>query len=191
MRIIALDIGSKRTGVAVSDASGSIATPLKVLPPSDIMNNARTFRRILEDYEPDMLVFGLPVSMDGTEHAQAYAIRETAYTIADQYNIPYEFVDERLSSNEAKRIMHNDGLDERAMRGKIDMVAASLFLQAYLDAQKASEGDDEDVDENVDKCAEDAEDADADVYDDVHGSDGIDDYGEDAAEADAARSDDA
>jgi putative Holliday junction resolvase len=133
MRAIALDIGEVRCGIAASDASGRIASPVKVLPTGEVLSGARTWRRILEDYEPDVLVCGLPYTMAGEEGPQAERIRKAAEGIAAACGLPLEFSDERLSSSEAKRILHEEGLTEREMRGKVDMVAAALFLQAWLD----------------------------------------------------------
>lgn len=132
---LALDIGEVRIGIAVSDASGSIAMPLKVLPTQEVVSCARPFRTILEDYEPDVLVCGLPQTLAGEEGPQAARVREAAEKIGRACGIPVEFTDERLSSREAKRILREQGLSERTMRGKVDMVAASLFLQAWLDEQ--------------------------------------------------------
>ncbi len=136
MRVLALDIGEVRVGVAVSDASGTLASPVAVLPAQEVLSHARTFRRVLEDYEPDLLVCGLPKTLAGEEGPQAQRIKEQANQIAAACGLPLEFSDERLSSAEAKRILREEGMSERAMRGKIDMVAASLFLQAWLDARR-------------------------------------------------------
>lgn len=136
MRALALDIGEVRIGVAVSDVDGLIASPVCVLPAAEVVGGARTWRRVLEDYEPEVLVCGLPKTMAGEEGPQARNIRDIACKIARSCGIPLEFVDERLSSAEAKRILRNQGLNERHMRGKVDMVAASLFLQTWLDAQR-------------------------------------------------------
>lgn len=135
VRALALDIGRKRTGIAASDAAGSIASPVKVLPTGEVLGMARSFRLVIEDYEPDVLVVGLPTSLDGTENDHAAWVREVAAEIGRATGIETVFQDERLSSAEAKRIMREQGMDERAMRGKLDMVAASLILQGYLDAR--------------------------------------------------------
>ena len=137
MVALGLDIGEVRIGIAVSDASGSVAMPLKVLPAQEVLAHARSFRMILEDHEPDVLVCGLPETLAGEEGPQAERVRAAAERIAAASGIPLEFCDERLSSREAKRILRARGLTERAMRGKVDMVAASLFLQAWLDARRS------------------------------------------------------
>ena len=125
MRIMALDIGETRVGVAVSDPGERVASPVAVLPASEVLNCAKPFQRALEDWEPELLLCGLPYTMAGA-----------AKTISDACGIPYEFADERLSSQEAKRSLREKGMTEKAMRGKIDMIAASLFLQAWLDARR-------------------------------------------------------
>lgn len=136
MRAMALDIGEVRIGVALSDTTGSLASPLTVLPVQEVLSNAKSFRRILEDWEPDILVIGRPKTMVGEDGPQAQRIMEQARQIADVCQLPLTFQDERLSSQEAKRILHKQGLSEKKMRGKVDAVAASLFLQTWLDRQK-------------------------------------------------------
>ncbi len=141
MRVLALDIGEVRVGVAVSDPAGRVASPVCVLPAAEVLAGARTFRRVLDDWEPELLVCGRPMTMAGEEGPQAERVMAQARRIADDCGLSLEFADERLSSSEAKRILREQGLSERSMRGKVDMVAASLFLQAWLDANVAAEDD--------------------------------------------------
>ena len=103
---------------------------------------SRTFRRILEDYEPEVLVCGRPQTMGGEDGPQAERIMAQARQVADACDLPLAFADERLSSSEAKRILRAQGLKEKQMRGKIDMIAASLFLQAWLDSHGAGAASD-------------------------------------------------
>jgi putative Holliday junction resolvase len=133
MRILALDIGEVRTGIAVSDAQAKVASPVRVLPTADLLANAPTFRAIIEDFAPGLLICGLPLSLDGEHNQQAQKIQQLAQQIAQSSGLPLVFQDERFSSREAKRILRETGQSERDMRGKVDMIAASLFLQAYLD----------------------------------------------------------
>ncbi len=139
MRIMALDIGEARVGIAVSDPGERVASPVCVLPASEVLGNAKPFRRVLEDWEPELLLCGLPYTMAGEEGPQAARIRAVAQKISAACGLPCEFADERLSSREAKRSLREKGLSEREMRGKIDMIAASLFLQAWLDARRERE----------------------------------------------------
>ena len=135
MIALALDLGEARVGIAVSDATGTLAMPVKVLPAQEVLGNARSFRYIIEDYEPDVLVCGRPETLAGEDGPQAQRVIEAAKKIARATGLPLEFIDERLSSREAKRILREQGLSEREMRGKVDSVAASLFLQTWLDVR--------------------------------------------------------
>lgn len=138
MVALALDIGQTRIGIAVSDRSGRVAMPLKVLPAQEVISLSRPFRMLVQDHEPDVLVCGRPQTLAGEDGPQALRVEEVARAIARGLGLPLEFADERLSSREAKRILREQGLSEKQMRGKIDMIAASLFLQAWLDGR--SEG---------------------------------------------------
>lgn len=135
MIALALDIGEARVGIAVSDATGTLAMPVKVLPAQEVLGNARSFRYIIEDYEPEVLVCGRPETLAGEDGPQAQRVIDAAKKIARAIGLPLEFIDERLSSREAKRILREQGLSEREMRGKVDSVAASLFLQTWLDVR--------------------------------------------------------
>ena len=134
MRIMALDIGETRVGVAVCDPGERVASPVCVLPAAEVLSCSKPFRRLLEDCE--LLLCGLPYTLAGQEGPQAARIRAAADAVTKACGIPHEFADERLSSQEAKRSLREKGLGEREMRGKIDMIAASLFLQAWLDARR-------------------------------------------------------
>ena len=137
MRVLALDIGKARIGIAVSDPGERVASPVTVLPADEVTGMARSFRRVLEDWEPELFVCGLPYTLAGEEGPQAAEIRKVADRITNATGIPHLFTDERLSSQEAKRSLREKGLGEKEMRGKVDMIAASLFLQAWLDARRA------------------------------------------------------
>ena len=139
MRIMALDIGEKRIGVAVSDPGERVASPIAVLPANEVAQKAPSFRRLLEDWEPELLLCGLPRTLSGEEGPQAKRVRAVAEQISRATGLPLEFSDERLSSREAKRSLREKGMSEREMRGKIDMIAASVFLQAWLDARVRSD----------------------------------------------------
>lgn len=133
MVALALDIGETRIGIAISDRTGRVAMPLKVMPAHDVVALSRPFRMLVEDHEPDILVCGLPRTLAGEEGPQAERVKEVALGVSRSLGLPLHFVDERMSSREAKRILREQGLSEKQMRGKVDMVAASLFLQAWLD----------------------------------------------------------
>lgn len=139
MVALALDIGDARIGVAVSDRTGTVASPVKVLPAAEVLGLSRSFRAIVADHEPDVLVVGRPRTLAGEDGPQAERIMEAGRDLARALGLPVEFADERLSSAEAKRILREQGLTERKMRGKVDMLAASLFLQAWLDSRNGGD----------------------------------------------------
>ncbi len=141
MRVMALDIGETRIGIAISDPAARVATPVCVLPASEVEHGSKPWRRVLQDWEPEALVCGLPRSLDGSEGPQAHRVREVAQAVSEAADLPLYFTDERLSSVEAKRILREKGCSEREMRGKVDMIAASIFLQAWLDLRRNEEKD--------------------------------------------------
>lgn len=140
MVALALDIGDARIGVAVSDRTGTVASPVKVLPAAEVLGLSRSFRAIVADHEPDVLVVGRPRTLAGEDGPQAERVMEAGRDLARALGLGAEFADERLSSAEAKRILREQGFTERKMRGKVDMLAASLFLQAWLDSRNGGDG---------------------------------------------------
>ena len=133
MRVLGLDIGEKRIGVAVSDPTGTVATPVVVLDAKSALGDGRDLVRLAEDYEVELVVVGLPLSMDGSEGPQAARVRSAGARVAQFLRLPIEYYDERLSSAAARRSMTEAGVSDRDKRGSVDMVAAALFLQSYLD----------------------------------------------------------
>ena len=136
MQALALDIGDARVGVACGSTRTGIAMPGCVRPAHEVFSHAPSFRRVVEDHEPDVLVVGRPLTMQGEPGPQAQKLTEIGQQIAQRLGLEVEFVDERLTSSEAKRILREQGLNEKQMRGKVDSVAASLFLQVWLDVKK-------------------------------------------------------
>lgn len=138
---MAFDIGEKRIGIAISDSAETVASAIKVLPAQEVIDNSKNFKQLVEDWEPEALVFGRPLTMSGEVGVQAARVHEVALKIAQNLNLPFEEVDERLSSAEAKASMREQGMSEKEMRGKIDMIAAQIFLQSFLDKKRLSNGD--------------------------------------------------
>jgi putative holliday junction resolvase len=134
VRLLGLDIGERRIGVAVCDPGGRVATPVTVLDARRLAADLAPLLRLASDYEAEGLVVGLPLTMGGEEGPQARSVRETAERLATGVGLPLFFVDERLTSVQAERSMASAGADARSRRGSVDMVAAALLLQSYLDA---------------------------------------------------------
>ena len=137
MRTLGLDIGSVRVGVAVSDPDGAVASAVAVLDARELARDTRSLARIVEDYEAEQLVVGLPLTLSGDEGPQAAEVREVAGRLADALGLPVAYQDERNSSAEARRAMRAAGLSEREQRGSLDKVAAAILLQTWLDARRA------------------------------------------------------
>jgi putative Holliday junction resolvase len=130
-----LDIGERRVGLAHGDTLSKTALPLCVLSVrGGQLAEHPGFRQVIADYEPELLVVGLPLSLDGGEGPQAKRVRRAAEVLAASTKLPIIYQDERLSSVEAKRSLREAGCTEREMRGKIDMVAAALILRSYLES---------------------------------------------------------
>ena len=142
MRVLGLDIGETRVGVAVSDAEGRVALPLTVLDARALTADAAPLARLVEDYEAGMLVVGVPLTLGGDEGPQANDVRERAERLSETVGVPVAYWDERLSSAEARRAMREAGLTEREQRGALDKVAAALILQGWLDARHGAAKED-------------------------------------------------
>jgi putative Holliday junction resolvase len=131
LRVIALDVGEKRIGVAVSDPLGRTAQPLETIKRDERF--AERLLKLIAELGAERLVVGLPLSMDGTESSQAGAVRRFVEEIEGILKIPVTFVDERLSSREANSLIAEGGRRPGRKRGATDRVAAALILRLYLD----------------------------------------------------------
>ncbi len=138
MRLLGLDIGEARVGVAVSDPAGTIASPLAVLDARKLARDIRPLRQLAEEYEAGGLVVGLPLSMDGSEGRQAFAVRAVGERLGKELALPVTYADERLTSSTASRAMGAGGVSQKQQRGRLDMVAAAIILQAHLDGLRRS-----------------------------------------------------
>ena len=136
MRALGIDLGSKRIGVAVSDRSGTIATPLVVVLRSG--DRARDHRRLAElvaEEEAERMVIGLPLSLDGSMGPAALAAVAEAEEIASVVGVPVETFDERLTTVSAQRSLIEARMSREARRRLVDKVAAAVMLQTWLDGR--------------------------------------------------------
>ncbi|MEK7252015.1 MAG: Holliday junction resolvase RuvX [Actinomycetota bacterium] len=129
-RIVALDHGTHRIGVAVSDAIGMTAQPVGVIP-ADV-GFMTALNEILAEWEVDLIVVGLPVGLDGTERSAAIAARAFAAEVSVATGFRTVLYDERFSTVVAERAMIEGGARRDRRRAKRDGVAAAVFLQDYL-----------------------------------------------------------
>ena len=136
MRVLALDLGSKRIGVALSDMTGTVASPLTVLQRSrSRRHDHEQIARLVRDEEAELVVVGLPLSLSGKEGPAARAARAESAALATLIDVPIETYDERFSTVTAQRALTEAGVRGPAGRQVIDKVAAAVFLQAFLDGR--------------------------------------------------------
>ena len=136
MRVFAFDVGQRRTGVAVSDASGVLARPLRVLHGPGAMDEAVRLVAAASSEDPvAAIVVGLPRRLDGSDTHLTPAARQFAETIAARTGLPVTLQDERLSSVEAESRLALRERDWRVRKARVDAAAAAVILQDYLDAQ--------------------------------------------------------
>ncbi len=131
---MALDLGSRRVGVAVCDPQGILATPHSVLNRSaDPAADRRALAALVAELGVERVIIGLPLSLDGTEGPAAQAARVEAEALAPILGVPVDYCDERLSTVSAHRSMAAAGRNSRQRRRDIDSMAASVILQFWLD----------------------------------------------------------
>jgi putative Holliday junction resolvase len=137
MRVLALDLGSKRIGVAVSDDAGTVATPIATLErPRDTARLHRDIAELVREWEAGLLLLGLPIALDGSLGPAATAVLAERDQLAAVVDVPIEVHDERLTTRIADRALRERGdLDGRARRKLVDQTAAAVILQDFLDHQ--------------------------------------------------------
>jgi len=137
-RYLGIDFGHKRLGLAVSDAEGRLATPLKQLDRAgSAERDARQIRQIVDDYEVEAIVVGLPLNMDGTVGEQAERAADYAQALANALELPVELWDERLTSHAADRMLdERDELTRKKRKARRDALAAQAILQGFLDSRR-------------------------------------------------------
>jgi putative Holliday junction resolvase len=131
---LGLDLGSKRIGVAVSDRSGTIASPLTVVNRSGSRRrDHERIRRLVVDEEAERIVVGLPLSLDGSLGPAARGAADEAEELSSVVGVPVETFDERLTTVSADRMLMERGLRADTRRRVVDKVAAAVILQSWLD----------------------------------------------------------
>jgi putative holliday junction resolvase len=139
-RVLALDVGSRRLGVAMSDPTGTVASPLVTLVRRGPVEDAAAIAQLAAEHGATTLVVGLPRSLGGAEGPAARAVRAYLEELrAHLGGLRIELADERLSTVAAERALVAGGVRRADRRAVVDQLAASLFLQAWLDAARARE----------------------------------------------------
>lgn len=133
-RRVALDPGTVRIGVAVCDIDGILASPRPALPAGDLA----AVGVVIDEVDPLEIIVGLPMSLGGTEGQAAQHAREFARQVATATSIPVRLIDERLSTVQAQRGLHDQGRSVRQSRDMIDSASAAVVLQHALDAERTA-----------------------------------------------------
>jgi putative Holliday junction resolvase len=138
VRALGLDLGSKRIGVAVSDRSGTVASPLTVLHRSrSRRHDHAAIAALVADEEAERVVVGLPLSLSGELGPAARAALAEAEQLATVVSVPVETHDERLTTVSAERSLMEARMRAEARRRVVDKVAAAVMLQSWLDTRRA------------------------------------------------------
>lgn len=132
-RLLGLDVGSKTIGLALSDVSRSIATPLETLKRGKFGDDARWLWALMREHEVAALVIGLPINMDGTEGPRCQSVRQFAKNLLALADTDIVFWDERLSTVAAERAMLEADMSRKKRAENVDKVAAAYILQGLLD----------------------------------------------------------
>ena len=135
MRIMGLDVGEKRIGIAISDPMGWTAQGHSVLQRSVLEADVKNIGKLCRDYEVEKIVVGLPLNMDGSIGPKALEVQEFAQLLEKDLGINIAYWDERLTTKSAERILLEANLSRRRRKQVIDKMAAVHILQTYLDHQ--------------------------------------------------------
>jgi len=134
MRILALDHGTKRIGVAVSDELKLIAQPLEYILAEPFAGFLDRLKAILQEKEVELILVGLPRNMDGSYGPAAEKVREFVGVLNEAVTIPIRTWDERLTTTQAQRFLIEGGVRRGQRKEKVDKTAAAILLQSYLDS---------------------------------------------------------
>jgi putative pre-16S rRNA nuclease len=135
MRILALDVGDRRIGLAISDAMGMLASPLQIIENKNIAAACREIEVIARDKEARKIIVGLPLSMSGEDSEQTAKTREFADNLAEIVKLPVVFCDERLSTVTAANLHREVKTGRGKPRQRLDAMAAAVILQGCLDGE--------------------------------------------------------
>lgn len=139
MRVLAFDVGDNRVGVAVSDPTEVLATPLLALERTDPVSDVSELLLLIEKHEASEIVVGLPRTLQGDVGLQARKVRRFVARLSERTDVRIATVDERLSTVQAERMLSESPGRRSRDRGFVDSAAAAVILQSYLDARRPLE----------------------------------------------------
>lgn len=135
-RVLALDLGEKRIGVALSDPTRTIAAAIGVLNRKSRAEDAAYYAQLVVERGVALIVVGLPVTLGGQEGSRAAWVRDYAAEMGERLSVPVVFHDESLTTVEAEAALRAQGRRGKSLHQHVDAVAAALILQSYLDTQR-------------------------------------------------------
>ena len=134
-RLLGLDVGASTIGLALSDGTRTVATPMDVIRRKKLANDLEILRCLVAEHSVGGLVVGLPIAMDGRERSRAQSVRRFARDLARILEVPIAFWDERLSTAAVERLLIEDvDMTRKRRRQVVDKIAAAYILQGALDA---------------------------------------------------------
>ena len=141
MRALGLDLGQKRVGVTISDSAGTLAMPIEVVARrGDRQREHQAIADLVEEWEAEIVVVGLPYNMDGSVGPMARKYGSEAKALGDTLSVPVVLYDERLTTVSAERALMDQNMNAQDRRQVVDKVAASVMLQSWLDAGMPQSG---------------------------------------------------
>jgi putative Holliday junction resolvase len=135
MRVLAIDHGTRRMGIALSDPSGLIAQPLEFIPAEPFAQFLTRLKEILHEKEVELLLVGMPRNMDGTYGPAAAKVGEFVAVLKENLTTPIRTWDERLTSAQANRFLIEANVRRQDRKEKVDKAAAAILLQSFLDSR--------------------------------------------------------
>jgi putative Holliday junction resolvase len=135
MRVLAIDHGTRRMGIALSDPSGLIAQPLEFIPAEPFAQFLTRLKEILREKEVELLLVGMPRNMDGTYGPAAAKVGEFVAVLKENLTTPIRTWDERLTSAQANRFLIEANVRRQDRKEKVDKAAAAILLQSFLDSR--------------------------------------------------------
>jgi putative Holliday junction resolvase len=140
MRILAIDHGTVRIGIALSDELKMIAQPLEIVPAQPFTEFIARLKTLIREKEVELIIVGMPRNMNGTYGPAAERVREFVNVLKEALPMPIQTVDERLTSAQATRLLIEGNVRREDRKGKVDKMAAAILLQSYLDAAAFNAG---------------------------------------------------
>ena len=134
--LLGLDFGDKTIGIAVSDKSKTIATPIITIKRKGVLKDIEKLLSILKEYDVGGIILGMPLSLDGSENERTEKVRKFAKEIIKCKDIKIAFQDERYSSDVIYKELRKNSISKDKIKKKIDQMAASYILQGFLDNAK-------------------------------------------------------